>query len=95
GLILKNIFAYRPYTRSVTWGKAYRILVNYMKKNELESGVQQMRSSPVSNFAKSSMPKFVKNHTPDLVEYLKTNPVKSRRTQSERLQLCLVEKQSD
>ncbi|MEQ1664405.1 MAG: transposase, partial [Bdellovibrionales bacterium] len=33
GLILKNIFAYRPYTRSVTWGKAYRILVNYMKKN--------------------------------------------------------------
>jgi len=26
----------------VTWGRAYKALINYMKKNERESGVRQM-----------------------------------------------------
>ncbi|MEQ1664968.1 MAG: hypothetical protein ABL927_06285 [Bdellovibrionales bacterium] len=56
GIIFKNIFANRPYTRSVMWGKAYRILVNYMKKNELESGVRQMESAPIRKSTESIKP---------------------------------------
>lgn len=40
-LKLKRIFSDRPFTRSVPWGKAYKTLVRYMRKNELESGVSQ------------------------------------------------------
>jgi REP element-mobilizing transposase RayT len=60
GLILKNIFAHRPYTRSVVWGKAYRILVNYMKKNELESGVQQMAPAQRPRSSKNQKPHSAK-----------------------------------
>jgi REP element-mobilizing transposase RayT len=37
----KNIFLVRPFTRSVPWGRAYKSLLNYMRKNEFESGVKQ------------------------------------------------------
>jgi REP element-mobilizing transposase RayT len=42
GFKFKNIFLSRPFTRSVTWGRAYKTLISYMKKNELESGVKQI-----------------------------------------------------
>jgi len=42
GLVFRKIFAHRPYTRIVLWGRAYRALKKYMKKNERESGVKQM-----------------------------------------------------
>lgn len=38
---LQKIFQNRPFTRIVTWGRAYQKILQYMKKNELESGVQQ------------------------------------------------------
>jgi REP element-mobilizing transposase RayT len=41
GLIFRRIFSNRPFTRSVPWGRAYKTLLRYMKKNELESGVSQ------------------------------------------------------
>ncbi|OFZ19062.1 MAG: hypothetical protein A2Z20_05090, partial [Bdellovibrionales bacterium RBG_16_40_8] len=41
GVRFKNIFLHRPYSRIVAWGRAYRALLNYMKKNEVESGVKQ------------------------------------------------------
>jgi REP element-mobilizing transposase RayT len=66
GLIFKNIFAYRPYTRSVLWGKAYRILVNYMKKNELESGVRQMESALIRKSTKKRSLTPAENHRPPL-----------------------------
>ncbi|MEQ1666499.1 MAG: hypothetical protein ABL927_14120, partial [Bdellovibrionales bacterium] len=66
GLIFKNIFAYRPYTRSVAWGRAYRILVNYMKKNELESGVQQIESSPIRKSTKKRISNPAESHRPQL-----------------------------
>lgn len=42
-LKLKKIFSNRPFTRSVPWGKAYQILMTYMRQNEKESGVAQPR----------------------------------------------------
>jgi REP element-mobilizing transposase RayT len=42
GFKFKNIFLSRPFTRSVPWGRAYKALLNYMKKNEHESGVKQI-----------------------------------------------------
>jgi len=42
GVVFRKIFSHRPYTRIVAWGRAYRVLKNYMKKNERESGVKQM-----------------------------------------------------
>lgn len=41
GLLFKNIFSKRLFLRSVPWGKAYRTLQLYMRKNEAESGVAQ------------------------------------------------------
>jgi REP element-mobilizing transposase RayT len=41
GFKFKNIFLSRPFTRSVSWGRAYKTLLGYMRKNELESGVKQ------------------------------------------------------
>jgi REP element-mobilizing transposase RayT len=41
GFKFKKIFLGRPFTRSVHWGRAYKTLISYMKKNELESGVIQ------------------------------------------------------
>jgi hypothetical protein len=65
GLIFKNIFDHRPYTRSVVWGNAYRILVNYMKKNESESGVRQMESLPIQKSAKSRTSSSTKGRRPN------------------------------
>jgi len=42
GLVFRKIFAHRPYTRIVAWGRAYGALKKYIKKNERESGVKQM-----------------------------------------------------
>ena len=41
GIKLKKVFTYRPFTRFVHWGKAYIKLKEYIRKNELESGVLQ------------------------------------------------------
>jgi REP element-mobilizing transposase RayT len=41
GFKFKNIFLSRPFTRSVSWGLAYKALLSYMRKNEIESGVKQ------------------------------------------------------
>jgi REP element-mobilizing transposase RayT len=41
GLVFRKIFLNRPFTRSVPWGRAYKTLLSYMKKNELESGAKQ------------------------------------------------------
>lgn len=40
-LKLKRIFSSRPFARSVPWGRAYEILIRYMRKNEAESGYSQ------------------------------------------------------
>ena len=34
---LKNILAHRPFTRIIDWGRAYKSVVNYIRKNILES----------------------------------------------------------
>jgi REP element-mobilizing transposase RayT len=41
GVVFRKIFCDKPFTRSVAWGRAYRILMSYMDKNEEESGVMQ------------------------------------------------------
>ncbi len=40
----KKIFLNRPFTRIVEWGKGFRKLMNYLVKNEKESGVQQVKT---------------------------------------------------
>jgi hypothetical protein len=40
----KKIFLNRPFTRIVEWGKAFRKLINYLMKNEKESGLRQLGS---------------------------------------------------
>jgi REP element-mobilizing transposase RayT len=40
----KKIFLNRPFTRIVEWGKGFRKLMNYLVKNEKESGVKQLIS---------------------------------------------------
>ncbi|MEQ1666228.1 MAG: hypothetical protein ABL927_12730, partial [Bdellovibrionales bacterium] len=47
------------------WGHAYRILVNYMKKNESESGVRQMESLPIQKSAKSRASSATKGRIPN------------------------------
>ena len=42
GIRLKKVFESRPFSRIVAWGRSYQILNQYLKKNELESGVQQL-----------------------------------------------------
>jgi REP element-mobilizing transposase RayT len=39
----KKIFLNRPFTRIVDWGKGFQKLMNYLAKNEKESGVQQVQ----------------------------------------------------
>jgi REP element-mobilizing transposase RayT len=39
----KKIFLNRPFTRIVEWGKGFRKLMDYLVKNEKESGVQQVQ----------------------------------------------------
>ncbi len=39
----KKIFLNRPFTRIVDWGKGFRKLMNYLVKNEKESGVRQVQ----------------------------------------------------
>jgi REP element-mobilizing transposase RayT len=41
GVVFRKIFCDKPFTRSVAWGRAYRILMSYMDKNEEESGTSQ------------------------------------------------------
>jgi hypothetical protein len=40
----KKIFLNRPFTRIVEWGKGFQKLMNYLVKNEKESGVKQIGS---------------------------------------------------
>jgi REP element-mobilizing transposase RayT len=40
----KKIFLNRPFTRIVEWGKGFQKLMNYLVKNEKESGFQQIGS---------------------------------------------------
>ncbi len=42
GIKLRRVFESRPFSRIVAWGRSYRILNQYLKKNETESGVQQL-----------------------------------------------------
>jgi REP element-mobilizing transposase RayT len=39
----KKIFLNRPFTRIVEWGKGFQKLMNYLVKNEKESGVKQVQ----------------------------------------------------
>jgi REP element-mobilizing transposase RayT len=39
----RKIFLNRPFTRIVDWGKGFRKLMLYFKKNEKESGAQQFQ----------------------------------------------------
>ena len=48
GIKLRRIFASRPFTRIVSWGRGLLILRQYMKKNEEESGVSQCHWGPRS-----------------------------------------------
>lgn len=41
---LKKIFALRPWTRIIRWGKDFATIKKYMIKNERESGVRQLGS---------------------------------------------------
>ena len=41
GVQYKNIFSQKPFTQAVLWGRAYKRLLIYMKKNEAESGATQ------------------------------------------------------
>jgi REP element-mobilizing transposase RayT len=41
GLVFRKIFSTRPLTRAIPWGRVFRTILNYMKKNELESGEDQ------------------------------------------------------
>jgi hypothetical protein len=43
GVRFKKIFLSRPFTRAVAWGRAYKIFLQYLNKNEVESGVAQVR----------------------------------------------------
>jgi hypothetical protein len=40
----REIFLNRPFTRIVPWGKAYENLKSYMRKNEKESGISQLKT---------------------------------------------------
>ncbi len=42
GIKLRRVFESRPFSRIVAWGRSYQILNQYLKKNEIESGVQQL-----------------------------------------------------
>jgi REP element-mobilizing transposase RayT len=42
-LRFKKIFLNRPFTRIVDWGKGFKKLINYLVKNEIESGVRQVQ----------------------------------------------------
>lgn len=39
---LKDIFEWRPWTRMIQWGRDFTNIMNYMRKNETESGIQQL-----------------------------------------------------
>lgn len=41
GVQFRRIFKSRPFTRGTPWGRAYKILLQYMDKNEIESGRMQ------------------------------------------------------
>jgi REP element-mobilizing transposase RayT len=61
GLIFKKVFLSRPFTRIVPWGKAYNTLLNYMKKNEIESGAKQFihkNESPLLRFCGLAPPEI-------------------------------------
>ncbi len=45
----KKIFLNRPFTRIVEWGKGFKKLMNYLVKNEKESGVQQVQFNSKEN----------------------------------------------
>ena len=42
GIKLRRVFESRPFSRIVAWGRSYQILNQYLKKNEIESGVPQL-----------------------------------------------------
>lgn len=55
GVVFRKIFIQKPFTRAVSWGRSFQILMNYMNKNENESGIEQIsRDIEVKNalFAK-------------------------------------------
>jgi hypothetical protein len=41
GFQYKNMFAHRPFTRIATWGRGVKQLMNYLRKNEVESQTDQ------------------------------------------------------
>jgi REP element-mobilizing transposase RayT len=41
GFKLKGIFSKKPFTRVATWGRAFKTLKNYLRKNEIESQTEQ------------------------------------------------------
>lgn len=41
GVVFRKIFIQKPFTRAVSWGRSFQILMNYMNKNENESGIEQ------------------------------------------------------
>jgi len=46
GFEFDKIFLNRPFTKVVSWGRAYNTLIEYMRKNERESGVKQINIRP-------------------------------------------------
>ncbi len=41
-ITLKDVFEWRPWTRMIQWGKDFSNTINYMRKNETESGIAQL-----------------------------------------------------
>jgi hypothetical protein len=55
----KKIFLNRPFTRIVEWGKGFQKLMNYLVKNEIESGVQQVQFNSKEKISSKNSGQFL------------------------------------